>query len=173
MRSKAVAIAALACGAAVLSVASVAWACTSFSTITLSTAVGTPGTQVSVAGERAAANAPVEVRWNSRTGALLGTATTDAEGKFAVPVRIPEGLPGLQVVLAVDATGDTARAAFEIPGGVTADDARPAPAAPVSSEGGPMSDLALGAGALAAGVFLVGAGAVVVLSGRRRATVTA
>lgn len=172
MRSRAVAAAALACGVTVLAVASVAWACTSFSTITLSTAVGTPGTEVSVVGERAPVNAPVEVRWNSRTGALLGTATTDAQGNFTVPVRIPEGLPGLQVIMAVAPDGDTARAAFEIPG-AAAPERRTAPATPVSSESGPMRDLALGAGALAAGVFLIGAGAVVVLSGRRRAAAAA
>jgi hypothetical protein len=102
--------------AAVLAVSSLAWACTAFSTINLSTSSGAPQTEVVVRGEGAAVNAPVVIRWDSRTGVKLAETMVDGNGTFAVPIRIPEARPGVHVLLATDGKGEVARQAFEVAG---------------------------------------------------------
>ncbi len=111
-----VALAAVAGMAAVLGLSSLAWACTTFSTLKLSSSSGSPQTEVVVRGEGAAVNAPVVVRWDSRTGVKLAEARVDAAGNFSVAVRIPDAAPGVHVLLATDAKGEVARQAFEVAG---------------------------------------------------------
>jgi hypothetical protein len=122
-----VALAAVAGVAAVLALSSLAWACTTFSTLTLSSSSGSAQTEVVVRGEGAAVNAPVVVRWDSRAGVKLAEARVDAAGNFSVPVRIPDAEQGVHVLLATDSKGEVARQAFEVagPGGKLA---APAPA---------------------------------------------
>lgn len=102
--------------AALLGVAGLAFACTTFSMLNLSATSGVPGTEVVVKGEGAAPNAPVLLRWNARNAPVMAQATTDAQGAFAVPVKVPEGRLGVHVLLATDGDGVMARAAFEAVG---------------------------------------------------------
>lgn len=98
---------------AILGVASFAWACTTFSTLKLSTSAGPPGTEVVVTGENAAAGKPVALRWNSRSATKVAEVTADEKGSFSVPVKVPGG-GGAQFLIATDGNGDIARAAFEV-----------------------------------------------------------
>ena len=102
---------------AVLGAASVAWACTTFSMINLSAASGPASSEVTVKGTNAAANAPVALRWDSRTSAPVAQATADAEGNFTVPVRVPDTGQGVHFLVATDGNGDVARGAFEVTSG--------------------------------------------------------
>lgn len=103
--------------AAVVGAAGLAWACTTFSMINLSVSSGLPGSQILVTGENAAPNSQVVLRWDSRTAPQAAAATTDAAGKFAVPVNAPEASGGVHVLLATDGQGAIARGAFEISSG--------------------------------------------------------
>ena len=99
---------------AVLGAASVAWACTTFSMINLSAAAGPANSEVTVKGTSAAANAPVTLRWDSRTATPAAQAMADGEGNFTVPVRVPDAGQGVHFLVAIDGDGDVARGAFEV-----------------------------------------------------------
>lgn len=143
--------------AAVVGAAGMAWACTTFSMINLSASAGAPGTQIMVTGENAAPNSQVVLRWDSRTAPQAASATVDAQGKFAVPVKAPEATGGVHVLLATDGQGQIARGAFEISpaGTVSAQPGFHTEAAPAQ----PTDWLRLGANLLGFGL----AGAVAVL----------
>lgn len=173
MRSKRTVVGAFLGAAAVVVAASAAWACTSFSTLRLGQTSGGPGTELAVTGAGAEAGKPVTLRWGSLTGPVLATAVVDAGGAFAIPVTVPEGLGGVHVVLAIDAAGDVARAAFEVTGarygggssaGTGAGGAGGSPSQPLA---GGLLILALGVGGLA----VVGGGLAV--AGRQREVVAA
>ncbi len=100
--------------AAVVGVAGLAWACTTFSMINLSASAGAPGSEIMVTGQNAAPNTQVVLRWDSRTAPQVATATADADGKFAVPVKAPDATGGVHVLLATDGQGQIARGAYEI-----------------------------------------------------------
>jgi hypothetical protein len=169
MRSKRAVLGALVSAGAVMVAAGLAWACTSFSTIGLSSSAGQAGSEVAVTGAGAEAGGPVVIRWNALEGPVLATTTADANGAFTVPVRVPDSLGGVHVVLAVDAAGDVARAAFEVTG-------VPVPersASPSGASGVTGLELGRGAALLALGllgVALVGAG--LATAGGRRAVAT-
>ena len=117
MKRRAGALMGLLGAATVLGVASVAWACTTFSMINLSAAAGPASSEVTVKGTSASANGPVTLRWDSRTSAPVAQATADAEGSFSVPVRVPDTGQGVHFLVAIDAKGDVARGAFEVTSG--------------------------------------------------------
>ena len=149
---------------AVVGAASLAWACTSFTTINLSVSSGAPGTEIMVRGENAAPNSNVVLRWDSRTAPRVATIATDGAGKFAVPVKAPDAIAGVHVLLATDGQGAIARGAFEIPAGAgsTTDLTAHTAAAPAQ----PTDWLRLGANLL--GIGLAGAVAVLGLAVLRR-----
>lgn len=169
MKAKRMALAGAAGLAALVVVAGVSWACTSFSTISLSAPVAAAGEEVVVTGAGAKADAPVVVRWNSRSGAKLAETMVDGDGSFSVPVRIPEGQAGLHVVVAVDGDGDLARAAFEmVPSAVGAGSSAPATFGAGSATAAPGDNLVLGVGALAVGLVIAAGGTFAAVTGRRR-----
>ncbi|MGH9279754.1 MAG: hypothetical protein ACRD12_16855 [Acidimicrobiales bacterium] len=116
MSRKAV-VAGIVAVAAVMGAASLAWACTTFSRLDLGASTARAGAEVAVRGEDAAVNAPVVLRWDSRTAPVIGRATTDAAGTFTATVKVPETAPlGVHVLLATDANGELARGAVEVVG---------------------------------------------------------
>ena len=163
MTRKKVAFAAFCSVAAVISAASLAWACTVTATMALSSLAGPVGTETVVKAEGLAPG-PVAIRWNSVTASTLTTATADANGVVTAPVAVPAAPAGIYTVVVVDAKGDVTRSPFEVTGGDTA--------APVSSRstatdrGTPA--LALGVGVLAFGVVALAVGFGVAASVRRR-----
>lgn len=100
--------------AGALVLASASWACTAFSTITLSAPSGPPKAQIEVKGSSAAANQPVTLRWDSRTGAPVAQAVADAEGNFTVSVLAPANGGGAHFLVAIDGEGQVARGGFEV-----------------------------------------------------------
>jgi hypothetical protein len=137
------------------------------------------GTAVAVTG--ASVGAPegqVQIRWDSVTGPVLGTADVNADGNFAASVAVPETTPGVHsLVVVADGTG-VARTSFEVSPGAPA--ARPAAldvptplareaAAPAPAD--PSSALTVGASLLAVGLVALFSG--VTLAGLRRRRVPA
>lgn len=119
MRTIKIALAATAAGG-VLGATSLAFACSPqprvFSVAPQAIAAGDTTT---VSGEAVQAGAPVEVRWNSLTGQALGQAVA-TNGRFSVPVKIPEVAPGIYSLVfvvgdeATAASGGVARASIEV-----------------------------------------------------------
>jgi len=84
--------------AGLLSLAGVAWACTATTFITASPHIGAAGTLVRVDGSPFGVG-PVEIRWNSATGPVLGTG---AGPTFSASVNIPAGFaPDIYYLVAV------------------------------------------------------------------------
>lgn len=134
------------------------------------------GTAVAVTG--AAVGAPegeVQIRWDSVTGPVLGTADVNADGDFAASVAVPETDPGVHFLVVVADGIGVARTSFEV-SSPAAPAARPAAldvpaplarqraAAPAPSA--PSSALTVGAGLLAVGLVALFSG--VTLAGLRR-----
>jgi hypothetical protein len=121
--------------AIVLSIASVAWACSPQCTIELmGPNSGPAGTEVTITGARFIG--PVEIRWGSETGPLLGEAPNYDDKGFTVRVTIPQAQPGVYMIVAVTkkkqlSSGKpwSAKQAFEVPG------AEPDPSTGGSSSG--------------------------------------
>ncbi len=129
-------------GAALLIGATTVFACTSLSTLNLSQAAGTPGTNINVTGSSfgsvAKGNSAVTLHWNSVDGAVLASnVAPDASGAIGpVAVTIPGGAgnsgmnagsssvaPGYYTIIAVQTGSDgqpvfgtPARAAFQVTG---------------------------------------------------------
>lgn len=94
--------------------AAMAWACSPQPRIIATSAqTGRVGTVVSVRGE-AAATGPVEIRWNSVTGAAIGSAMADAQGNFAATATVPQAAPGIYALVVATPKGAVARTAFEL-----------------------------------------------------------
>lgn len=106
----------------VLGAASTAWACTYLPTVVgLSSSSAPPGSTVEVYGQGVGlAGVPIELRWNSVEGPVVGTATTQQgpnRATFSATMTIPDVAPGVYVVLAMDATGQSAeptRTTFQV-----------------------------------------------------------
>lgn len=115
--SRRAATAAFAMVLGLVGVASFAWACTPQAEVApLAVQSGAPGTRVPVTG-LAAKPGPIEVRWNSPKGPLVGTgvaAITPTGLNFATEVTIPEAEPGVYYLVVSTSDGGTARAAFEV-----------------------------------------------------------
>jgi hypothetical protein len=92
-----------------LGLSSLAWACT-LPDIRLDRVSGPAGTEVNVTGSQFSEDA-VEIRWETKTGALLATA----EGpEFSVEVTVPESSAGVAYMVAVQKSKQVAVAEFEV-----------------------------------------------------------
>ncbi|PLS76464.1 MAG: hypothetical protein CYG61_01885 [Actinobacteria bacterium] len=107
--------------AIVLSIASVVWACSPQCTIELiGPNSGPAGTEVTITGARFIG--PVEIRWDSDTGPLLGEAPNYGDRGFTVRVTIPQAQPRTYSIVAVTKNKDLsgrkwkASQAFEVTG---------------------------------------------------------
>jgi len=91
-------------------VASFAWACTPATTVHTSVNSGLAGTLVNITGKTAAADKPVEIRWDRNDGSLLGTVQG---ASFATVIKIPaDADPGVYYLVADGRARDT----FEVTG---------------------------------------------------------
>lgn len=86
--------------------AAAAWACTREARIVVVPISGPPGSIAEVRGEQFS-DAPVTIRWNSRTGEVLASAAPDADGKFTVDVVVPDAAPDVYNVVAETTVGPT------------------------------------------------------------------
>ena len=117
MITKRIGLAAVGLVAILLGGASLAWACTPDASLYSEPDYGPAGSTVTVhgAGFR---EAPVQIYWNSASGARLATA----EGpNFSTQVTVPEATPGNHVIYAVSygedgAVAGSARSGFEVTG---------------------------------------------------------
>jgi hypothetical protein len=174
--------------------ASFAWACTNFARVdAINPPLGIEQSHVTLRGAGVAANALVELRWNSLQGQVIGQANSDADGAFSVTGTVPDAAPGVYSIIAVSGQTGVGRAAFET---VAASDPNSAqlpvglngPQGPNSRlwtgytsgstgldspAGAPDLALRLGLGILLVGVIGVGVGTAVVSTRRRRVPVAA
>ena len=101
-----------------LSVVATAFACANLASLKLDHAGATPGTQVAFKGRNfnnnAAASA-VQLRWNSRTGQILGEARAGAGGKIKGIFTVPQARPGYYIIVATQ-TGPNGKIASGTPG---------------------------------------------------------
>ncbi len=126
------------------------------------------GTAVAVTG--AAVGAPegeVQIRWDSVTGPVLGTAAVNADGDFAASIPIPPTTPGIHsLVVVADGTG-VARTAFEV-SSPAAPAARPAALdvqTPLARQGAAAPAASAASSALTVGASLLAVGLVALFSG--------
>lgn len=124
--------------AVVLATVSFAWACVPQGAFDLSPSTGAAGTQVTALGNNFPPG-PVEIRWGSRQGTLLATATGPS---FSISVTIPSGLsPGVYYVSASPPEGghgahSATAAAFTVTDGPTG---TPSPGRSPSTPGTPLT----------------------------------
>lgn len=96
-----------------MGVTGIAWACTPQPLLTLQgPATGPATSSVSVKGQLVPAG-PAEVRWNSATGPVVGSAVAE-NSVFATNVTIPKSAPGVYYLVLVSGSEAIARAAFEV-----------------------------------------------------------
>lgn len=100
---------------AVLSCASIAFACTGQTRIlSITPQAAASGAHITVKGNGIATGTPVQVRWNSVTGAALASATTDEAGAFSVTVTVPQADPGIYYLVIGSGSEGVGRSAFEV-----------------------------------------------------------
>ena len=85
-----------------LAVAATAWACGVLATLKTDSTVAAPGTTLTVTGANYSndmdAFSPVQIRWNSRTGPVIGQAVP-VGGRISTQVQVPAGsTPGWYVL---------------------------------------------------------------------------
>lgn len=93
---------------------SLAWACTRTPSLTVTPGFGRAGSQVQVTGKSFTPAEPVEVRWNSTGGPVLGRGTPGADFSFSVAVTIPEKAAGGVYYIVATAPNTRAQASFEV-----------------------------------------------------------
>lgn len=113
--------------------ASLSWACVPRGYLSLAPSSGPSGTTVTATGS-GFPQAPVEIRWESRTGTLLKTVPGPS---FSVPVTLPAAAPGVHYVSAA-VTGEhrdhsATVAAFQVTAPIGS--ASPQPGAPGAAGG--------------------------------------
>jgi len=192
IRQKALLLASAA--ALILSATGLAWACTPQSYLfPLSPKAGAPGTKITVTGKQSLATdgAPVELRWNSQNGPLVGTGLA-GDSPFTATATVPDVAPGIYYLVVAGPNGQgLTRTAFEVtasPGAASssAKSASPTGAtelwsgfssihAPITEPQTAPSVSSNAAGRLAVGVALslagsaaMGAGMIVALRSKRR-----
>ena len=131
--SRRILLASIAAPAVVLTAVSLAWACVPQGTLNLNPTQGAAGSQVAASGSGFEAGATVEIRWESRTGTLLATATGPS---FNVPITIPRSATGGTHYVSAAMVGEHAEhsataASFEVTG--------PAPPGPPGTNPAPPS----------------------------------
>lgn len=89
---------------------SVAFACTPTARVSLSSAIGTPGSEVQVTGEAFKATGPAEIWWVAQSERrLLATASVDERGTFTTnpPLTVPpDAAAGPHLIRVIVDTGD-------------------------------------------------------------------
>lgn len=114
MSTKRLGLAATAVIAAILGLASFAWACTDFTKIDSITPATDSAAIATVKGSGAAAGSIVELRWNALNGPVIARAVADATGAYRADAAIPEVPAGIYTVLASDGMSSVGRAAYEV-----------------------------------------------------------
>ena len=158
----------------VLSVASMAWACTAQVNV-IGPLSGAPGSEVTVKGGGAPANGQVSILWNALEGPKLATAATDGAGDFSAAVTVPDVAPGVyfMVIAGEDLSQGVARMAFEVtPGAGGAPTLQPASELATAGSQSTDSGLAVGAAVLAVGLVALFSGFTVAAVRRTRASAT-
>jgi len=116
---------AVAAALAVTGAAAAAFACITPATISLSTAAGRPGDNVTITGKSFSVPAGnptgVQIFWGGAGGRLLAEAAPSGEGTFSAAFTVPDVAPGFYQVVAVlrdanntDVAGTPGRALFEV-----------------------------------------------------------
>lgn len=101
MWSRRILLGSIAAPAVVLAAVSLAWACVPQATFGLSPNQGAAGSQATASGSGFETGKTVEIRWESRTGPVLATATGPSFNN--VPITIPaSATPGVHVISAAD-----------------------------------------------------------------------
>ena len=161
--------------AAVVAWAGVAWACTAVAEVEIVGDAGRPGSQTVVKG-RLFESGPVQLRWNSKDGPLLATATGP---EFVMPVTIPDVPAGVSHIVGVQR--DSEGTLWNVPGayqvlapGESASGSSAAAAGSSLSDrpaasGGDSSTVA-GIGLLSVGLAVLAAACAAAQVRRRRAT---
>lgn len=98
-------------GAAIpLVVASAAWACGVLATLSVNSAVVSPGQAITATGKNYSSSAtasPVSIRLNTRSGKVLATTVPSATGRISETFSIPTGTsPGWYVLTATQFNAD-------------------------------------------------------------------
>lgn len=165
MRGRRVAVLTAAAAAAVLGMASMAWACTNSIRIeAVAPSVERAAASLVVQGAQAVAGSTVELRWNRIDGPVLAQARADGAGSFSATMDVPQVSPGIYVVTATS-QGNVARAAMAVglDGALTPYDASVDVAGTSDKPG-----TSTGMTALAVGLLLLASGTVVVWARRTR-----
>jgi len=159
--------------------ASTAWACGALTTLKVNTSVAAPNQSITLTGANfgpvppprptATAHTPVQIRWGSRTGPVVGTVDP-ALGKFSTSVRVPSSAtPGYYVINAVQnrvdnglpKSGSPARTVVRVQGAAVAGSTSPWGGGATPTSGGPGSPdlplpgILLSVALLASGLTLV------------------
>lgn len=108
----------------VLSGASLAWACTRQSSLTITPGFGKAGSQAQVTGKGFVTGEPVEIRWNSTGGPVIGRAVGS---NFTVAVTIPAGAGAGVYYVVATAPGTRGQIAFHVRSTSSAQSGDPAP----------------------------------------------
>jgi hypothetical protein len=183
VQERRLAVVAFSALAGILSLASVAWACTYAPRImNMGAQEGTSGSRVTVAGQGVAPEGVVEIRWNGVNGAKLAQTTANANGDFSAVATVPDVAADVYSLFVVAGDAGVARTAFEVVGSPSApteaalatagsDSSAPrtawATVKPLAAEKSSPA-LAIGAGLLAVGlVILFAAFTVASVRGRR------
>lgn len=113
--------------------AAAAWACTDSASIWASSRAGPPDSALTVSGS-AFRQGPVEIRWGSASGVLLGTG---AGPEPVVGVRVPTNAsPGVYFIVAVQPGARRPAVAFQV---TAAPSSQPAPGQPTAAQSRPQS----------------------------------
>ncbi|MGQ0744466.1 MAG: hypothetical protein ACT4OS_09060 [Acidimicrobiales bacterium] len=93
--------------ALVLGVVGTAFACTPLPrSFLIAPDVGAAKTMTTVTGQGLRPRTPVEVLWGDTQGRVIGSVITDERGEFALPVTVPDVVPGAYAVVFMAPTAD-------------------------------------------------------------------
>lgn len=126
-----------------LSLGSVAFACTSLLYPELTPRTAAPGATIDVSGSYGVAGAPVALHWNAPDGPVLWSGAVDGSGNFAATFIVPQAGPGRYIVDAVVTPSTSGASPYVGAGGplvIPAPQSSPgtsSPAAPPAPASGP------------------------------------
>jgi len=101
--------------AVLLAVTGAAWACSAVSTITIAPGAAPAGSRLDVSGQTPTyGSGPLELRWNSASGPVVGSAVVASDKTFATQVTIPQTPAGVYLLTLVAADQTLARTVVEV-----------------------------------------------------------
>jgi len=101
--------------AVLLAVTGAAWACSAVSTITIAPGAAPAGSRLDVTGQTPTyGGGPLEIRWNSAAGPVVGAAVVASDKTFATQVTIPQTPAGVYLLTLVAADQTLARTVVEV-----------------------------------------------------------